>query len=327
MQRRSLGTLVAIALLGASALAQGQANARKRRVGVMTTSSPAAAAAYVNAFKQGMADLGWQEGRNVEYQMAYADGDIGRFEAMARELVAWGAELIVAGPPQAVRAAHAVAPVLPIVMAYVGDPVDNGFALSLARPGGSITGMSAQSEDLRGKVVEFLHELAPSARRIAVLQSERSGITDRNWGATQQACAALGLQAQRFMVARPSDIAGAMEQVVRQGMQAVVVSTDGMYLAQRVPLQALLNAARMPAVFSFREHVLVGGLLSYGASTSANFRASAKFVDKILKGAKPADLPIEQPTVFELVINLGTAKALGINVPKALLLRADEVIQ
>ncbi len=327
MQRRSLGTLVAIALLGASALAQGQANARKRRVGVMTTSSPAAAAAYVNAFKQGMADLGWQEGRNVEYQIAYANGDLGRFEALARELLAWGAEVIVAGPPQAVRAAHAVAPELPIVMAYVGDPVANGFALTLARPGGHITGVSAQDEDLRGKVVELLHELVPGARRIAVLQSAQAGNTDRAWAGTEQACAALGLQAQRFTAKHASEIDAAVAQIVRQQMHAVVVSTDGMYLAQRVPLQALLNAARMPAVFSFREHVLVGGLLSYGASTSANFRASAKFVDKILEGAKPADLPIEQPTVFELVINLGTAKALGINVPKALLLRADEVIQ
>ena len=327
MQRRSLGTLVALALLGANALAQGQAGGRKRRVGVMTTPSQAASTAHVSAFKQGMADLGWQEGRNLEYQMAYADGDFGRFEALARKLVAWNAEVIVAGPPQAVLAAQAAAPGLPIVMAFVGDPITSGFALSLARPGGYITGMSAQTEDMRGKPVELLHELAPGARRIAVLLSAQSGSTDRAWTGAEQACAALGLQAQRFTAKQPSEIAGAVEQIVRQKMDAVVVPTDGMYVAQRVPLQALLQAARLPAVFTFREHVLAGGLLSYGPSTSANFRASAKFVDKILKGAKPADLPIEQPTVFELVINLGAAKALGINVPKALLLRADEVMQ
>jgi putative ABC transport system substrate-binding protein len=248
----------------------------------MTTSSQAASAGYVSAFKQGMAELGWTEGLNIEYRQAYANGDFANFEALARELVAWNAELIVAGPPQAVRAAHAVAPELPIVMAFVGDAIANGFAVSLARPGGNITGMSAQNEDMRGKTVELLHELVPGARRIAVLQSAPAADTDRAWTNIEQACATLGLQAQRFAAERPSEIAGAVAQIVRQKMEAVVVPTNGMYLAQRVPLQALLQTARLPAVFTFREHVLAGGLVSYGPSTSANFRASAKFVDKIL---------------------------------------------
>lgn len=327
MQRRSFVALSTLALTAGRALAQGPATERKRRVGVMTTSSPSASAGYVNAFKLGMAELGWQQGKNVEYQMAHANGDLSRFDALARELVAWGAELIVAGPPQAVSAAHSVAPRLPIVMAFVGDPIGNGFAISLARPGGNITGMSAQNEDLRGKQVELLHELAPRARRFAVLQSAPAADTDRAWGVTEQACAALGLQARRFTAKNPSEIAGAVEQIVRQKMDAVVVPTNGMYLAQRVPLQALLSAARLPAVFTFREHVQAGGLLSYGPSTSANFRASAKFVDKILRGAKPSDLPIEQPTLFELVVNLGSAKALGIDVPSLLRLRANELIE
>ncbi len=274
-----------------------------------------------------MAALGWVEGRDVEYLVAYAFGNLSLFDSLASQLVAERAELIVTTTALATRAAHTAAPALPIVMVSVASPVEQGFVASLARPGGSITGLTNQVQDLRAKMIQLLHEMVPSARRIAVLLSANSSVTDSAWADTERACIALGLQAQRFAANDPTLIAGAIEQIVRQRSDAVVVPTDGMYTNERVRLQALLQNARLPAAYQYREHVLAGGLVSYGPSLSAAFRYAAKYVDKILKGAKPGDLPVEQPTTFELVINLATAKALDINVPKALLLRADELIQ
>lgn len=327
IQRRILGVCTGLALLAAHCNGRTQPGAAMRRVGVLMPGSQASSAGLIAAFKQGMADGGWLEGKNIDYRIGYANGDLGRFDALAIELVAQQVELIVLSTSLATRAAHSAAPSLPIVMISVSNVVQQGFVASLARPGGSITGLTNQAEDVQGKAIEMLHELVPGARRIAVLLSGNSIITDLVWADAQRACAALGLTARRIVATEPARIPPAVEQIAAQQSQAVVVPLDGMYFAERVRLQALLQAARLPVAYSAREHVLAGGLFSYGPNIGANFRYAAKYVDKVLKGARPGDLPIEQPTRFELVINLATAKALGITVPQSLLARADEVIQ
>ena len=176
-------------------------------------------------------------------------------------------------------------------------------------------------------MIGILHEAAPGARRIAVVVSEKSPSHELFWSAAQSACSSLQLVALRVVASAPAQLGAAVEEIVRQGSQAVVVTADAMYLAERARLQELMQPTRLPVAYGFREQVTAGGLLSYAADLSASYRYAAKFVDKILKGAKPADLPVEQPTQFELVINLKTAKALGLTIPQALLLRADEVLQ
>ena len=178
-----------------------------------------------------------------------------------------------------------------------------------------------------GKLIGILHEVAPGARRIAILLNESNPLHAVYWAGAQSACAALDLVALRVVASTPAQLGAAVEQIVRQRAQAVVVISDGMYFAERAKLQELMQTTRLPVAYALRDHVVAGGLLSYGADIAANYRNAAKYVDKILKGAKPADLPVEQATKFELVINLKTAKALGLTIPQSLLLRADEVIQ
>ncbi len=327
IRRRMLGAAIGAVPLTWHYTGHTQSTVAFRRVGLITGGSQAGASAYVAAFKQGMADLGWIEGRNVQYHFAYANGDMGRFDALAQELLAQGVELVVSGPNEGTRAVHAAAPALPIVMAYNANVLKHGFVASLARPGGVITGLNMQAEDLFGKLPQMLHEMLPQVRRVAVLSGGTSDFTNDSWVGTQRACMALGLVAQRFTATNAAQLDDVIKQIQQQRLDAVVVPANTLLIAERVRLHSLLQAAALPAAYALREHALAGGLFSYGANVNAHFRTAARYVDKILKGAKPADLPVEQPMTFELVINLATAKALGINVPKALLLRADEVIQ
>ena len=278
--------------------------------------SEAATAHLRAAFKQGMHDLGWLEGKNVEYRFVYADGDVDRLDTLASELIGQKVEVIVVGKPPATRAAQRATKTIPIVMAGVGNAVGAGLVASLAKPGGNITGFTSQHDEVLGKLIGILHEVAPGARRIAIVLNESSPLHAAFWASAQTACAALGLVALRVVASTPAQLGAAVEQIVRQRSQAVVVSADGMYFAERAKLQELMQATRLPVAYGLREHVVAGGLLSYGPDIAATYRHAAKYVDKILKGAKPADLPVEQPTKFELVINLKTAKALGITIPK-----------
>ena len=246
---------------------------------------------------------------------------------LAGELVRQQVDVIVVGNSPATRAAQRVTNTIPIVMTNISSPVANGFIASLARPGGNITGVTSQQEDVMGKVIEILHEVAPGARRIAILLNESYPSHDALWATGQSACAALNLVALRVVASAPAQLGPAVEQIVYQRSQAVVVVGDGMYLSERAKLQDLMQSTGLPVAYGWREHVVVGGLLSYAASLTQNYRYAAKWVDKILNGAKPDDLPVEQPTKFELVINLKTAKALGLTFPKTVLLRADEVIE
>jgi putative ABC transport system substrate-binding protein len=274
-----------------------------------------------------MRELGWQEGKNVEYRIAYADADASRLDDLAKELVRQKVDVILVGNGQSARAALRATKTIPIVMAGLANAVFSGFVASLAKPGGNITGFTSQQDEVLAKLIGILHEVAPDVRRIAVLVNENSPMHPAYWAGAQSACASLGLVAQRFVASTPSQLGVAVEQIVRQRSQAIAVTGDAMYFTERVKVQELMQATRLPVVYALRDHVTAGGLLSYGYDAAANYRNAATYVDKVLRGAKPADLPVEQATKFLLVINLKTAKALGITIPKDMLLRADEVIQ
>jgi putative tryptophan/tyrosine transport system substrate-binding protein len=324
--RRSV-LLAAMGLLVAHRLGHGQPVATVRRVGLLAFASEATGAHLAAAFKEGMRDLGWAEGRNVEYRVAYAGGNVDRLDALVGELIGHKAEVIVVSSQQATRAAQRATKTLPIVMAGVSDAVGAGFVASLAKPGGNITGFTSQQEEVLGKLIGLLHEIAPGARRIALLVNENYPSHSVFWAAARSACAALDIVALRVVASSPAQLDAAVGEMVRQRAQAVAVIPDGMYFAERAKLQELTQAARLPVGYALRDHVVAGGLVSYGADLPANYRNAAKYVDRVLKGARPAELPVEQTSKFELVINLRTAKALGLAIPQSLLLRADEVIQ
>jgi putative ABC transport system substrate-binding protein len=325
--RRSALLVGVIGPLVAHRQSRGQPTAAIRRVGLLFLASDAATAHFRAAFKQGMHDLGWLEGKNVEYRFVSANGDVDRLDALASELIGQKVEVIVAGSSAVTRAAQRATKTIPILMVGVSNAIGTGFVASLAKPGGNITGISNQREEVLGKLIGILHEATPGARRIAILLNESNSSYGGLWAAAQSACAALDLVALRVVASAPAQLGAAVGEIVRQRSQAVVVVPDPIYLNERAKLQELMHATRLPAAYGLREHVVAGGLLSYAADLAASFRYAAKYVDKILKGAKPAELPVEQPTKYELVINLKTAKALGITIPQSLLLRADEVIQ
>jgi putative tryptophan/tyrosine transport system substrate-binding protein len=316
-----------VGLLVAQRFSYGQPAATIRRVGWLSLASEPASALLYASFNQGMQDLGWLEGKNVEYRNVYADSDMNRVDALARELIGQKVDVIAVGNAAGTRALQRATKTIPIVMANVANPVGNGFVASLAKPGGNITGIANLQEEVVGKLIGVLHEAAPGARRVAIVVNETNPVHLVFWAAAQSACAALGLVALRVVASTPGQLGAAVGEIVRQRSQAVVVLTDGIYLVERAKLQELMQTTRLPVAYGLREHVVAGGLLCYGANLAASYRHAATYVDKILKGAKPADLPVEQPTKFELVINLKTAKALGITIPQSLLLRADEVIQ
>jgi putative ABC transport system substrate-binding protein len=324
--RRQILVVGGLALISARP-GLAQTRAPVRRIGVLFLPSEAATAGVRAAFAQEMHDLGWLEGRNIDYRFFYADGDVDRLSPLATEMIAQKVDVIVTPSPQATRVAQLATGSIPIVMVSVPNAVGAGFVASLARPGGNVTGISNQQEELMGKVIQILQAIVPAARRFAILQNGTSSSFAENWAAAQSACAALNLVALRFVASAPAQIAAAVEQIVQQRSQAVVVVRDGLFLNERTRLQALMQATRLPVAYGFREHVDAGGLLSYSADLAENFRSAAGYVDKILKGAKPADLPVAQPTRFELTINLRTADSLGLTVPASVLLRADAVIK
>ena len=325
--RRNVLLAGGIGLLVAYGLSRGQVPSTLRRVGVLVLGSEAAGGHLRTALTQGMLDFGWLEGKSVEYRVAYANGNVDRLDVLAGELVGHKVEVIVVSSQQAARAAQRATKTIPIVMAGVSDAVGAGFVASLAKPGGNTTGFTSQQEEVVGKLIGILREVVPGARRVALLVNENYPSHAVFWAGAQSACAALDMVALRIVASAPAQLGIAVGEMVRQRVQAVVVIPDGMYFAERAQLQELMQTARLPAAYALRDHVVAGGLLSYGADLPSNYRNAAKYVDKILKGAKPADLPVEQTTKFELVINLKTAKALGLTIPQSLLLRADEVIR
>jgi putative tryptophan/tyrosine transport system substrate-binding protein len=325
--RRSVLLAGGIGLFAAHRVGFGQPATTMRHVGWLASGSQAANPQLRAAFTQGMQDLGWLEGKNVEYLYVYANNDVSRLDALAGELVGQRVDAILVSSSQSAAAAHRATKSIPIVMAGVGNAIGAGLVASLAKPGGNITGFTSQQDEVLGKLIGILHEVAPGARRIAILLNESSPLQAAYWAGAQSACATLGLVPLRVVASTPMQLGTAVVEIVRQRAQAVVVTSDTMYFAERTRLQELMQTTRLPVVYALRDNVVAGGLLSYGYDVVANHRNAAKYMDKILKGAKPADLPVEQATKFELVINTKTAKALGITIPKDILLRADEVIQ
>ena len=316
-----------LGLLATHRLGRAQPAARIRRVGWLSIGSEASAVHLVAAFVGGMRELGWEEGATFESRFVYAEGNASRLDALAGELIAQKVEVIVLGAAAAAHAAQRATKTVPIVMAGVANAVGAGFVASLAKPGGNITGITAQQAEVLGKLIGFLHDAAPGARRVAILLNEANPVHAVYWTAAESACASLGLVALRIVASAPAEFGAAVDDIVRQRSQAVVIVADAAFQNARVRLHELLQVTRLPVAYGWREHVVAGGLLSYGTDLAATYRHVARYVDRILKGAKPADLPVEQPTKFELVINLKAARALGLAIPQAMLLHADEVIQ
>lgn len=289
------------------------------------TSGPLGAK-LIDALKEGMREQGYPDD-SIEYDVLYADGQIPRQEQIVAELVARNPDAIVVAGPPFVRAALKMTRTIPVVMANVSNPVGNGFIESLARPGRNVTGIATLYETILPKLAEMLHELVPSATRVAVLLNENNPSTAAFWQSVEPALRALGVTPIRLNASSETAIVEAFGRMKISGAQAAIVVTDNTFVVFRDRIAALAQAAGIPAVYGIREHVVAGGLASYGPSLAGNYRASARYVAKILKGARPADLPVEQPTRFEMVINRKAADALRIRIPAAVLLRADEVIE
>jgi putative ABC transport system substrate-binding protein len=277
------------------------------------------------AFIQRLSQLGWIEGHTVAIEYRLSEGRPERVAEIATEFVRQKVDVIVAygGAVAALKQATAV---IPIVFAIAGDPVGNGFVESLARPGGSVTGMSLQNTDTTGKRLELLHDTVPNLRRLAIMFNADYPSTVREAGEVQDVARTLGLEVAPHGIRRTEDIAPVFETLKSQA-DALYVVGDTLTLANRTPIGTLALGARLPTIFDNRTNVQAGGLMSYGANFPALFQRAAEYVDKILRGAKPSDLPVEQPTKFDLVINLKTAKTLGREIPHNLLVTADEVIE
>jgi putative ABC transport system substrate-binding protein len=330
MTRRSF-----IALLGGAAAAsilpppaaQAQRAGKVWRLGVLEVISPAMNAANYDALRKGLRDLGYVEGRNLTIEYRSADGRTERFPELAAELVSLKVDAIVTRGTLAVLAAKNATATIPIVMAAIGEPLLTGVVASLARPGGNVTGLSAFTLDLLAKRVEILREAVPGLTRIAFLHNMANPIARPQWEVLAPAAPALGIELRLLDVRNREDLERAFATAVAERVDALVIGNDTVTQTNRRQVVELAARHRLPAMYLAREFVDAGGLMTYGASYSDLYRRAATFVDKILKGAKPADLPVEQPTRFELVVNLKTAKALGVVISEAFLLRADEVIE
>jgi putative ABC transport system substrate-binding protein len=289
-----------------------------------------AASPHLEAFRQGLRDFGYVEGRNVVIEYRDAEGKFERLPALAAELVALKVDVIVASGTLAALAAKHATSSIPIVFPTVGDPVTDGLVISLARPGGNVTGLSNLTPELVGKCLELLKEAIPGVSQVAILW-QPTGFVERTRKDVRKgaevAGRALGMRLQFVEARGPEDFDRAFSDIARPRASAVIVVTTAMFVQERRRLVDLAAKVRLPAVYGSRESVDAGGLISYGPNLADSFRRAATYVDKILKGAKPADLPVEQPTKFELVINLKTAKALGLTIPPALLARADHVVE
>lgn len=297
-----------------------------RRVGVLEVAGAALNPPRRNAFKQGMQSLGWRESHNVEYRFVSADGQTSRLDSLAEAMVADKPDVLATASAVSTRALQRATVSIPIVMSNVVDPVGNGFAASLAHPGGNITGLSNQQQDVLPKLVEFAHLLAPQAQRIGFLFNDGNPAYAAYRLVAQQVCAARGVTAVLVTAGSAEQLAGAVAQLQSQRVHSVVVAADPIYTGQAALLVQLLQPTRLPVVYGLRHHVEQGGLLSYGVNIDDAWRMAARYVDRLLKGDKPGDLPIQQPTRFEMVLSIKAAAVSGLNVPVILQLRADEVI-
>jgi ABC-type uncharacterized transport system substrate-binding protein len=298
------------------------------RIGVLTSGSLASDAAWIEAFRQGLHELGYVEGHSISIEYRYGEGKTERYPALVTELVQRHVAVLVVGGATATRAATQVTTLLPLVMTNVTDPVALGLVASLARPGGNLTGVSNLAPELGGKRLELLKELVPQLARVAALGDPSSPSHAPQWRETERAARLFGVQVHSVEVREPDpDFAGAFAAITRERADALLTLAQPLIEVYQQQIADFTVTQRLPAIFHRRGFVDAGGLMSYGGNAADLYRRAATFVDKILQGAKPAELPVEQPVKFDLVINLKTAKALGLTISPVLLFQATEVIQ
>jgi putative ABC transport system substrate-binding protein len=327
MNRRAFTTLLGGAAVVWPIAARAQQAGKVHRIGVLETISTTLNVANFYALREGLRQLGYAEGQNLVIEYRSADGRDDRFPGLARELLALKVDVIVTRGTPAAKAVKNATSTVPVVMTASGDPVGVGLVTSLARPGGNITGLSAIVGELSPKRLELIREIVPGLARIAVLANTSNDAVRRDWARIETAARSLGVQSQ-LLDLRESDALGpTFDDASARRADALVVVIDAITQANQQRIVDLAMKHRLPAIYSSREFVDAGGLISYGVSYPDLYRRAATYVDKILKGTKPADLPVVQPTKFELVINLKTAKALGLTIPDKLLALADEVIE
>jgi putative tryptophan/tyrosine transport system substrate-binding protein len=325
MRRRQFITLIG-GTAAWSISARAQQPGRLPTIGFFGSATPATMGPWVAAFVQRLGELGWIENRTVSIEYRWAEGRSERYSEIATELARLKVDVIVTGGTPTAAATKAVTAGIPIVFTLGADPVGSGLVASLARPGGNVTGLSLQSPETAGKRLAFLREIVPNFRRVAFMGNVDNPIVPLEWREVVAAAGTLGLEAVSLEIRGKQDILPTFA-ALKQRAEALYLANDGLVDANRHRINILALGARLPTTWSQRELVEVGGLMSYGPNFRDLFRRAADYVDKILRGTKPADIPVEQPTKFDLVINLITATALGLDVPPTLLARADEVIE
>jgi putative ABC transport system substrate-binding protein len=326
--RKSAGFLVIVLTFAFSgAFAQAQQPRKVPRIGLLTVNPPQAIATRLEAFRQGLRDLGYVEGQNIVIESRSADGKVERMPELVTELMRLNVDVIVTGGPAATRPAKEATVTIPIVMGFDSDPVGNGFVGSLARPGGNITGLSSLYREISGKRLELLKEIVPGLSRVAVMGSSFEPGNAQILRDTELAAEAFWVKLQYLEVQNPKDIESVFRAASGGRADAVLMLVSPVLDSQRTQIAQLAVKSRLPVIHPQSEYVEAGGLMTYGVSITDLFRRAATYVDKILKGTKPADLPVEQPTKFELVINLKAAKQIGLTIPPNVLARADRVIR
>jgi ABC-type uncharacterized transport system substrate-binding protein len=328
MTKRFWGLLLAMFVLATAPCAQAQQAARIPVIGRLGASSPSAEAARVEAFRQGLRELGYIEGKNILIEWRFAEGKAERLSALADELVRLKVNVIVTGGGNATAAVKKATSRIPIVMAQSGDPVADGFAASLARPGANITGLSRLSPELSGKQLELLKEIVPKLSRVAVFGTSTDRSSSQSLREVERAAPAFGVKLHYHDVTDRKDYESAFQAASKERADAILVRVWGPVITPHAKEFAELAVKnRLPAIYPDRRHVEAGGLITYGVSEPDLDRRAAIYVDKILRGAKPAVLPVEQPTKFDFIINLKAAKQIGLTIPQPVLFRADRVIR
>jgi putative tryptophan/tyrosine transport system substrate-binding protein len=327
MKKKITGLTLGALLFAFSLSAEAQQPIKIPRIGYLGGASPSLAAARIEAFRQGLRELGYVEGKNVVIEYRYAEGKLDRLPALAAELVRLKVDIIVTAAPSVTQAAREATNTIPIVMTNEADPVGTGFVTSLARPGGNVTGLSTLAPELSGKRLELLKEVVPKLSRVAVFGTSTQPGYAQGLRETKLAARAFGVHLQALDVLDPKDIETAFREASKRRADGVLVLPSPVFNSHRTQVVELPVKSRLPAIYYAAEWVEEGGLMSYGTNFVDLYRRAAIYVDKILKGAKPADLPVEQPTKFELVINLKTAKQIRLTIPPTVLARADRVIR
>jgi putative ABC transport system substrate-binding protein len=324
-----LGTsVIAVVLVVTGAVAQAQQTRKMPHIGFIGASSPSTAGHWLEAFRQGLRDLGYIEGKNVAIEVRWAEGSAERFPQIITELTQLKVDVMVVSAAAGALAAKNARITTPVVFTAVTDPLGYGIIDSLARPGGNITGTAlAVGEGFSGKWIELLKETVPQVARMAILRNPTHPVAETFLREAQAAGQALGVRLDLFDVKDPPQLDGALSKIEKEHAGALIVTPDPLFGAQRSRIVEFVTRRRLPSMFFYKEFVDAGGLMAYGPSFLDSYRRAASYVDKILKGAKPADLPVEQPTKFELVINLKAAKQIGLTIPATVLARADRVIK